>query len=83
MAKKVFTWENFPYEFLRSIAYGKQTPQRLRPKIEFGESDFDFLIPHINRICACPDETFVRRYRTSIEDYFLNGTNYLVDVVKR
>ena len=83
MAKKVFSWENFPYEFLNKIAYGNLTPSRLRPARIFSENDIDFLIPHINRICSYPDEAFVRRYRTYIEDYFLSGTNYLIDVVKR
>lgn len=83
MSKKVFTWENFQYEFLKAIAYGSQTPLKLRPKRVYSESEFDFLIPHINRICPYPDERFVRRYRGAFEDYFLNGTNYLIDVVKR
>ena len=83
MARKTFTWENFPYEFIKAIVYGKQTPQRLRPAIAYSPTDFDRLIPYINRICEYPDESFVRRYRKSVEDYFLNGTNYLIDVVKR
>ena len=83
MAKKVFSWENFPYEFLNKIAYGSLTPHRLHPTRNFGENDIEFLIPHINRICPYPDEAFVRRYRGYIEDYFLSGTNYLIDVVKR
>ena len=61
MSKKRFTWENFPYDFLKAIAYGKD----------------------ISYICGYPDDYFVRKYRKSIEDYFLNGSNHLIQVVRR
>ena len=56
---------------------------KLRPKRVYEEKDIEFLLPHINRICAYPDEYFVRKYRKAIEDYFLNGTNHLIQVVRR
>lgn len=83
MAKKIFSWENFSYEFVRGIVYGKETPIRLQPKSLYEEKDFEFLIPYINRICHYPDEYFVRKYRKVIEDYFLNGSNHLVQVVRK
>lgn len=83
MAKKTFTWENFSYDFLKALAYGKETQTWLRPKRVFDEKDVEFLIPYINRICKYPDDYFVRRYRRTIEDYFLNGTNHIVRVVQQ
>ena len=83
MAKKTFSWENFSYDFLKAIAYGKDTPANLRPRRVYEEKDVEFLIPHICRICLYPDEYFVRKYRKVIEDYFLNGTNHIVQVVKK
>lgn len=83
MSKKRFTWENFPYDFLKAIAYGKETPARLRPGNVYEEKDVEFLIPHISYICGYPDDYFVRKYRKSIEDYFLNGSNHLIQVVRR
>ena len=83
MSKKRFTWENFPYDFLKAIAYGKETPARLRPRNVYEEKDVEFLIPHISYICGYPDDYFVRKYRKSIEDYFLNGSNHLIQVVRR
>lgn len=83
MAKKTFSWENFTYDFIKGIVYGKETPLRLQPKSLYEERDFDFLIPYVNRICNYPDERFVFKYRKVIEDYFLNGTNHLVQVVKK
>ncbi|MDE7207112.1 MAG: DEAD/DEAH box helicase family protein [Lachnospiraceae bacterium] len=83
MAKKIFSWENFTYDFIRGIAYSKETPVRLQPKTLYEEGDYEFLIPYVNRICSNPDEYFVRKYRNVIEDYFLNGTNHLVQVVRR
>ncbi len=83
MAKKTFSWENFSYDFIKGIVYGKETPLRLQPKSLYEEKDFDFLIPYVNRICAYPDEPFIRKYRKVIEDYFLNGTNHLVQVVSK
>lgn len=83
MAKKSFSWENFSYEFLKAIAYGKETPIKLRPKRVYEEKDIEFLIPYINRICVYPDEYFVRKYRKTIEDYFLNGSNYLIQVIHK
>lgn len=83
MAKRIFTWEMFPYDFLKAIAYGKETPIRLRPKRVYEENDIEFLAPHVSRICSYPDEYFVRKYRKAIEDYFLNGTNHLIRVVQR
>ena len=83
MAKKTFSWENFTYDFLRGIVYGKETPVRLQPKSMYEEKDYEFLIPYVNRICNYPDEYFVRKYRKVIEDYFLNGTNHLVHVVQK
>lgn len=83
MAKKRFSWENFSYDFLKAIAYGKETPIKLRPKRVYEEKDVEFLIPHINRICVYPDEYFVRKYRKTIEDYFLNGSNHLIQVIRK
>lgn len=83
MAKKTFSWGNFSYEFLKAIAYGKETPIKLRPKRLYEEKDIEFLIPYISRICLYPDDYFVRKYRKTIEDYFLNGTNHLIQVVRR
>lgn len=83
MAKKTFSWENFSYNFIKGVVYGKETPVRLQPKSLYEEGDYDFLIPYINRICNYPDEYFVRKYRSVIEDYFLNGSNHLVQVVKK
>ena len=83
MARKTFSWENFSYEFLKAIAYGKETPIKLRPKRVYEEKDIEFLIPHVSRICRYPDEYFVRKYRKVIEDYFLSGSNHLVQVVRR
>lgn len=83
MAKKTFSWENFSYEFIRGIVYGKETSVRLQPKIKYQAKDFDFLIPYVNRICSYPDDWFVRKYRRVIEDYFLDGTNHLVQVVRK
>lgn len=83
MAKKTFTWENFSYEFLKSIAYGKETSVKLRPDRVYEEKDIEFLIPHVEHICKVPDDSFVRKYRRSIEDYFLNGTNHIVQVVSK
>lgn len=83
MAGKTFSWENFAYTFIKAIVYSKETPVRLQPKTMYEEKDFDFLIPYINRICRCPDDGFVRKYRKVIEDYFLDGTNHLIQVVKK
>ncbi len=83
MAKKKFLWNNFSYEFIHSIVYGNETPVALQPKIQYKENECEFLIPYINRICSYPDEAFIRKYRKVIEDYFLDGTNHLVQVVKR
>ena len=83
MAKRVFSWENFSYDFIKGIVYGKETPLKLQPKEVYEECDFDYLIPYVNRICSKPNEQFVRKYRKIIEDYFLNGTNHLVQVVKK
>ncbi len=83
MAKKYFSWENFSYNFIKGVVYGKQTPRKIQPISVYNESEFDHLIPYINRICPYPDEAFVRRYRDTIEDYFLNGTNYLIEVTKK
>ena len=83
MGKRVFSWENFSYEFIRGVVYGKETPTSLHPKVQYQEKDYDYLIPYINRICIYPDEWFVRKYRKEIEDYFLNGTNHLVQVAKK
>ena len=83
MAKKTFSWENFSYEFIKGIVYGKETPIRLQPKNIYEEKDYDFLIPYVNRICKYPDDYFVRKYRKVIEDYFLNGTNHLVQVIRK
>lgn len=83
MPKKIFSWEHFDYAFIKGIVYSKETPLRLQPKTLYEESDCDFLIPYANRICSNPDDYFVRKYRKVIEDYFLNSTNHLVQVVKR
>ena len=83
MARKTFSWENFSYNFLKAIVYGKETPIKLKPKRVYEEKDIEFRLPHMNRICTYPDEYFVRKYRKVIEDYFLNGTNHLVQVVRR
>ena len=42
MAKKTFSWENFSYDFLKAIAYGKETPMRLRPKRMYEEKNIEF-----------------------------------------
>ena len=83
MAKRDFFWNNFSYAFIRGIVYGKETPVKLQPRVEYKENDCEFLIPHMNRICPYPDEAFVRKYRKVIEDYFLNGSNHLIQVVKK
>lgn len=83
MAKRDFFWNNFSYAFIRGIVYGKETPVKLQPRIEYKENDYEFLIPYMNRICPYPDEAFVRKYRKVIEDYFLNGSNHLIQVVKK
>lgn len=83
MAKKLFSWENFSYDFIKGVVYGKETPLKNQPRYLYNESEYDHMIPYINRICTYPDEAFVRKYRKTIEDYFLNGTNYLVEVTKK
>lgn len=83
MAKKRFTWGNFSYDFLKAIAYGKETSAKLKPKRVYEEKDVEFLIPHINNICSYPDDYFVRKYRKVIEDYFLSNTNHIVQVVSK
>lgn len=83
MAKRIFSWENFSYDFIRAIVYGSKTPAYYKPKTLYNESEYEHLIPYINRICVYPDDSFVRKYRTAIEDYFLNGTNYLIEVVRK
>lgn len=80
MARKIFSWENFPYGFIKAIVYGKETSKKLQPAVEYKE--LDFLIPYMNQICSYPDDQFVRKYRGTIEDYFLNGSNHLLQVVK-
>ena len=79
MAKN-FTWNNFTVTFLKAIVYGAKTPKRLQPAMEFDEADY--LVPYMDAICSYPNEQFVRRYREEIQDYFLSGTNHLIQVVK-
>ena len=83
MARRTFLWDNFSFDFLKSIAYAKETPIKLRPKHKYEEKDIEFLIQDVAYICQYPDDSFVRKYRKSIEDYFLNGTNHLVQVIRR
>lgn len=45
MARRTFMWENFPYEFIREIVYGKETPLKMQPKTLYAKSDFEYLIP--------------------------------------
>lgn len=76
-----FSWENFPIQFLKAVVYGRETHKALRPKTEI--NDMDFLLPYMDRINAYPDARFVRLYRNTIETYFLNGTNHLLNVAKK
>ena len=81
MAKQTFWWGNFNITFIKAILYGNNTPASKRPPIDYPE--IDYLMPYMDDICEYPNEAFVRRYRKDIEDYFLNGTNHLVNVVRR
>lgn len=81
MAKKIFWWGNFDSKFIKAIVYGKNTPVSKRPVIDYPE--VDYLMPYMDDICEYPNEAFVRKYRKDIEDYFLNGSNFLVNVVRR
>jgi len=81
MAKQTFWWGNFSLAFIKAIVYGKNTPVSKRPTIDYPQ--IDFLIPNMDDICEYPNEAFVRRYRKEIEDYFLNGSNHLVNIVRR
>ena len=81
MAKKIFWWGHFEIAFIKAIVYGKNTPVSKRPTIDYPE--MDYLMPYIDDICEYPNEAFVRRYRKEIEDYFLNGSNHLVNIVRR
>lgn len=83
MAKRTFEWGNFSYDFIKALVYGNVTPLRKKPMIVYKENEFDYLLPYVNRICGKPNETFVRKYRKIIEDYFLDGTNHLVQVVRK
>lgn len=83
MARKIFQWENFTYEFMNAILYSDATPLKLKPNIGFKEGDEEFIIPYLNRICSYPDEYFVRKYRKEIEQYFLTESNHLLHIVKR
>lgn len=80
MAKN-FSWENFSLNFLKVVIYGTNTSKRLQPAMEY--NDKDYLMPYIEDICPYPDDRFVRKYRREIEDYFLDGTNHLIQVVKK
>lgn len=80
MAKK-FSWENFPISFLKAVIYGPKTRKSLQPAMEY--DDVEYLIPYMDEICPYPDELFVKKYREEIQDYFLNGTNHLIQVVKK
>ncbi len=81
MARKTFSWCNFEYEFIKAVVYGKNTPKKQQPSYEI--QDIEGLSPYMDWICAYPNEWFVRRYRQEIQDYFLNHTNHLVQVVSK
>lgn len=76
-----FSWSNFSLQFLKAVVYGSKTPKRLQPSIDFKE--VDYLIPYMDDICIYPNDTFVRKYRREIEDYFLAESNHLVQVCKK
>lgn len=81
MAKQTFWWGNLSLPFIKAIVYGNNTPVSKRPPIDYPQ--IEFLMPYMDAICEYPNEAFVRRYRREIEDYFLNGSNHLVNVVRR
>lgn len=81
MAKRAFWWGNFEIAFIKAIVYGNKTPVSKRPVIDYPE--IDYLMPYMDDICEYPNEGFVRRYRREIEDYFLNGSNHLINVIRR
>ena len=81
MTKRVFSWCNFEYDFIKAIVYGKNTPKRQRPSYEI--KDVEGLSPYMDWICSYPNEWFVKRYRQEIQDYFLNNTNHLIQVVSK
>lgn len=78
---KSFSWENFSIDFIKSILISDKTSEGKKPPIII--DDKDFLIPFIDDICIYPNDNFVRKYRTEIEDCFLGESNSLISVVKK
>lgn len=44
MAKKHFSWENFSYDFIKGVVYGKETPLKNQPRTLYDESEYEHLI---------------------------------------
>lgn len=78
---KLFSWENFSIDFIKSIVFSEKTPEDERAPIMI--DDKDFLIPFIDDICVYPNASFVRKYRREIEDYFLEESNSLISIVRK
>lgn len=90
--KLQFDWSYFDEEFLHEIVYSDATP--VEKQLEEDTYIKDFLVSAVSDIAIVPNQDFVMRYRTEIEDCFLkkhprliydvfklnNSTNYLTEL---
>ncbi len=76
-----FSWGIFSIRFLKSIIYNENTAKKLQPG--YDTDDPNSLAPYMEDVCQYPNEKFVRKYRSEIEDYFLANSNQLVHLCKR
>ena len=78
--KSRMNWTNFPIKFLKAVLYGHNTPENLKPEIDY--DDKNQLAPYMDSVFTNP-EYFVKKYRNEIEDYFFSEENHLKSVVVR
>lgn len=74
---KSFEWGNLGLRFISAIVYSSSTKHKPITTVE----DINLLIPYMDSISYGPNIAFAKTYRREIEDYFLKGSPYLVEII--